>query len=1152
MTLNRELFLEDPTEREIPNLGVAKVLIPESEAEFDVLRWELSHFVCDGEYEHGLQRILESYLRNLDQNAQPAAWVSGFYGSGKSHLARVLQYLWTDFRFPDGSTAQGLVNLPSSVSVPLAELRTIGKREGGLWAAAGTLGAGAGDSVRLAFLGIILRASGLPEKVEPAQFVLWLHEQGLLDGVRSSVEKAGKAWAKELRSLYVSPVITEALLAARPGFASSPAEARSLLKNQFPPVSDITDEEFLNVLRGVLELESEKPGRIPATLVVLDELQQYINDDVQRMLDVQTVVEACCTKFDSRVLVVSTGQSALQATPVLQKLQGRFTVRVSLADTDIDSVVRRVVLLKRADKVDVLQAKLDQVSGEIDRHLAGSKIAPVGEDADDLVPLYPILPTRQRFWERVLRAIDPGGTAGQLRTQLQTVHEATRAVGLEPIGVVVAGDFIYDQQAAGMLETGVMPRETYDEISALRDGSEHGELRTRLAALVFLISKLPTDAGSDIGVRANSDTLADLLVENLDAPSADLRRRVATTLAAMSNEGLLNEVEGEYRLLTKESANWQAEYQKRLGSLLSDSGRIASDRDTALKAAVSEVLRRISPRHGGKSKTARKIQISYGQTEPAEDRVSIPIWVRDGWETTEKAVRDAAVKAGTKSPLISVFFPRRDDEALRTVLAERAAAADTLNGRPMPTTAEGQDARAAMETRRASADARLGTLMTQILRSGKVFQGGGNEIAGAALEDSVTAAAEAALERRFPLFAIADHPDWGKVIQRAREGNVEPLRPVGDAGEVLQNAVCKEVLQFLPGSWTRGSEVRRNFMEADYGWPQDAIDGALVALVGVGALGARQNGEPVSVKNLNPGSLSKTEFRKEITIVTAAMKVAVRRLMADVGLRVEPGEEAASLHAYLDRLLGLAESAGGEPPLPERPDISQVKKLRNVSGNELIAEVYEKRDVFKGWASSWSRAGELAQARLAAWARLEELLRFADALPFAAQSTEQAEAIRSGRRLLDEPDPMSHIASAVRDGLREALLAAHARYEEAFTAGESQLEADSQWRQLDQTTRVAILSSVALNLAPAPTVGTELELLGALRDTTIPEWADRAAAVPAKVSLARERAAQELAPKAKRFSPPPANLASPHDVKRYVDDLREELLRRIDEGPVII
>ena len=103
--------------------------------------------------------------------------------------------------------------------------------------------------------------------------------------------------------------------------------------------------------------------------------------------------------------------------------------------------------------------------------------------------------------------------------------------------MVVAGDFVYDQQAAGMLETGVMPRETYDEIASLRDGTEEGDLRSRLGALVFLISKLPTDAGSDIGLRANAGTLADLLVENLDAPSVDLRKRVADALTTMVEGG---------------------------------------------------------------------------------------------------------------------------------------------------------------------------------------------------------------------------------------------------------------------------------------------------------------------------------------------------------------------------------------------------------------------------------------------------------------------------------------------------------------------------------------------------------------------------------------------------------------------------------------
>ena len=107
-------------------------------AEWDVLRWELQSFVCDGQYARGLERILDSFLRNLGQAQQPAAWVSGFYGSGKSHLVRVLEYLWRDVELPDGERARDLVTLTDDVRDNLTELSTAGKRLGGLWSAAAT------------------------------------------------------------------------------------------------------------------------------------------------------------------------------------------------------------------------------------------------------------------------------------------------------------------------------------------------------------------------------------------------------------------------------------------------------------------------------------------------------------------------------------------------------------------------------------------------------------------------------------------------------------------------------------------------------------------------------------------------------------------------------------------------------------------------------------------------------------------------------------------------------------------------------------------------------------------------------------------------------------------------------------------------------
>ena len=119
--------------------------------------------------------ILESYIRHFGGTSQPAAWVSGFFGSGKSHLLKMLCHLWVDTEFPDGSRARSLPrDLPDALVANLKELDTFGRRYGGLHSASGTLPSGANVSVRLTVLGMIFRSKGLPEKFAQAKFCLYL------------------------------------------------------------------------------------------------------------------------------------------------------------------------------------------------------------------------------------------------------------------------------------------------------------------------------------------------------------------------------------------------------------------------------------------------------------------------------------------------------------------------------------------------------------------------------------------------------------------------------------------------------------------------------------------------------------------------------------------------------------------------------------------------------------------------------------------------------------------------------------------------------------------------------------------------------------------------------------------------------------------
>ena len=70
MTKNREVYLKDPVENRLLNDGVAEVTDGRSDAEMRTLRYELETFVCDGEYAKGMRRILDTYIRNLDQHRE--------------------------------------------------------------------------------------------------------------------------------------------------------------------------------------------------------------------------------------------------------------------------------------------------------------------------------------------------------------------------------------------------------------------------------------------------------------------------------------------------------------------------------------------------------------------------------------------------------------------------------------------------------------------------------------------------------------------------------------------------------------------------------------------------------------------------------------------------------------------------------------------------------------------------------------------------------------------------------------------------------------------------------------------------------------------------------------------------------------------------
>jgi len=1144
-TSNRELYFRDPTTLELLNNGVSKVSeIGHDEGQIKTLRFELQNFVCDGEYARGMERILKAYLGGLGKAEQNAVWVSGFFGSGKSHLVKVLRYLWEDTHFADSATARSLVTLPSEITDLLTELSSRSKPLGGLRAAAGTLGAGSMDNVRLAFIQLVLRAAGLPENLAQAKFMLWLRSSGLQAKVEAALEQQNRQLAREVLSLKLSVPLAEALVSAEPQYANA-ANAQAAIRDQFKDNNSPTIDDALEVVKQIFGAE----GRLPCTLLVVDEIQQFIGDKLQRANDVQEIAEHVCTDLGSRLLLIGTGQSALNTMPSLQRLQARFAVKVQLSDTDVENVIRKTVLRKKPEQESAISACMEANQGELARHLQNSRLAATHEDEQFFTADYPLLPTRRRFWERVLRNTDHSGSKAQLRSQLQIVFEATRQTAAAAVGTVVPADFIYDQISTDLLNSGELERE-YDEIiRKQRDSTADGELRSSLCALIFLIGKLPRTPGADDGVRANVETLVDLLVRDLKADRPKLEQQIPKQLNQLVESGQLMAVETEYRLQTREGGIWTHDFNRRRAAALNDDARINSKRVELLQGGVTKALKPVSLRQGT-SGTSRSLSFRLSSSRPATTSDEVTLWLRDGWSDDEKSVLDDARAAGVDSPMLFGYLPRLHHEELKQALASHLAAQETLDTHGMTGGLEAIEPRKMVETHLAVAQHRIQELLGYIIGGAKVFLGAGQEVDGIELADKVQDSADNALVRLFPKFSEADHGNWGQVVTRARGGDVGALSQVGYQGNPTQHPVCRRVLEAI-GAGKKGKDLRDHFKAAPFGWPQDAIDGALFVMLVAGNLRATLNHQPVQA-SLPQNQVGVVSFYVDVPPLDVGQRLDLKALFLKARLTTQNGKESEAAAEFLKALLALAESAGGATPRPETPDTQDLRALQMLSGNAQLLKLHEQKDGLAAKLAAWKKSADAIRKRWPAWERLLDTHTFATGLPEAEACAKSIAAITEGRSLLAEPDPVPELTKQLSSALRITLGNMQEELAAAFQVGDGKLAGSAVWKGRTEEQLATIATDCDLTPPPKAAIGTDDEILAALRARNLTDRRNWLDAIPQRFVRALEEAGKLATPEAVRVTLPGAIIKTQADLDQWLAGVRQQVEAKLKDGPVIL
>ena len=276
-----------------------------------------------------------------------------------------------------------------------------------------------------------------------------------------------------------------------------------------------------------------------------------------------------------------------------------------------------------------------------------------------------------------------------------------------------------------------------------------------------------------------------------------------------------------------------------------------------------------------------------------------------------------------------------------------------------------------MRWRRDSHARRRRSATTSATSSSKasVQLGGGSSPTGTALRDRIENGAQSAATRLFSKFDDADDARWSQVIDRIKKGSgADALKQVGYDADPEQHPVVKEVLGRISGAGTPASDVEKAVLSAPFGWPRDALMGAIGVLLDNGLVRATINGSDASTdKVLSQTRLGTVHLRRESTVLKAAEKIAARSLLSKLGVH------GRQRHPGIRRPSRPSRSSRREPPRSaalrrfptsrSRPASSQIK---TASGNDRVHALLAAKDDLTDFADRLDTLEKRRQPRLEA------------------------------------------------------------------------------------------------------------------------------------------------------------------------------------------
>lgn len=552
----KELFTK-PINRQIN--GVIKA----EQMDVDSVWQELEEFVVTKELDIHLRKFLDTYLNSIDNPNEPSVagkvgvWVSGFFGSGKSHFIKILSYLLENKEITkDGITQRAIDFFKDKIQDPMLA--------GDIKRAAGTDtdvilfnidtkadNTEGRDVILRVFLKVFNERLGFSgDHPHIAHMERYLVKQGKYEEFKDAFkDETGEDWLRE-RDAY--NFHSDGLTAALSTSLGQDIKDADAWLERFEGDFSLSIE---NLAKWVKEYLDSK-GKNHRIMFLVDEVGQFIGKETPLMLNLQTITENLGTVCGGRAWVVVTSQEDMESVlgdlrsstaNDFSKIQGRFRTRLSLSGANADEVIQKRLLSKvdsaKAELAKVYDDKCDILKNQLSFKNTGMTFKPYA-DVEDFVTVYPFAPYQFQLVQKIFESTRKSGATGAHlakgeRSMLDAFQTAAIDVSDDDIGVLTPLYLFYpaiESFLEGIVRSAIQSVDTNPSLEPFD---------SKVLKTLFLIRYVDEITG-------NVENLITLFIDHIDASRRDLRDQIEASLQRLEKETLVSRNGEDYFFLTNE------------------------------------------------------------------------------------------------------------------------------------------------------------------------------------------------------------------------------------------------------------------------------------------------------------------------------------------------------------------------------------------------------------------------------------------------------------------------------------------------------------------------------------------------------------------------------------------------------------------------